>query len=359
VKGLNGADAAAEILKHGATGNAVNALIPFTDSVLGKLSADDAVFQAFTSANGAELAKLAEQLAPVVNGGTTQAATTGQSMISNAVSGRTSQVRGKSSGDVLTETGVWMKGLYSDADQDTRHGIAGYDAYTGGFILGADGKLNAETTVGVAFSHLDTTVNSESSNTDVSSNLLTAYGSWARGPIFVDSKREIASTTAKGDYDSDMLGLNVLGGYGFNLDHGILVEPRAALRYTDLKIDGYTEKGSSAALSVGSQRLQIGEAGAGVRVAKDFPMGKGTLKPEATVMAYHDFIGDKSNTTSAFTLGGNPFVTSGATQARDSYELGLGVDYSFGAATVGASYTYVEKTDFKADTFAIKARWDF
>lgn len=122
VKGLNGADAAAEIQKHGATGNAVNALIPFTDSVLGKLSANDVVFQAFTNANGAELAKLAEQLAPVVNGGTTQAATTGQSMISNAVSGRASQVRGQSSGDVLTETGVWMKGLYSDADQDTRHG---------------------------------------------------------------------------------------------------------------------------------------------------------------------------------------------------------------------------------------------
>jgi outer membrane autotransporter protein len=370
VKGLNGADAAAEILKHGATSNAVNALIPFTDSVLGQLRADDAVFQAFTNANGAELAKLAEQLAPVVNGGTTQAATTSQSMISNAVSGRSAQVRGQSSGDVLTETGVWMKGLYSDADQDTRHGIAGYNAYTGGFILGADGKLNAETTVGVAFSHLDTTVNSESSNTDVSSNLLTAYGSWARGPIFVDasitygkadndSKREIATTTAKGDYDSDMLGLNVLGGYGFNLDHGILVEPRAALRYTDLKIDGYTEKGSSAALSVGSQRLQVGEAGAGVRVAKDFPMGNGTLKPEATLMAYHDFIGDKSNTTSAFTLGGSPFVTSGATQARNSYEFGLGADYSIGAVTVGASYTYMERTDFKADTFSAKIRYDF
>ncbi|MGE8066187.1 autotransporter outer membrane beta-barrel domain-containing protein [Pseudomonas sp. NPDC089569] len=370
VKGLNGSEAGDEIVKHGATSNAVNAMTPFTDSVLSKLSANDIVFQAFTSANGADLAKLAEQLAPVVNGGTTQAAVTGQSMISSALSGRSEQIRGQSSGDVLTETGVWMKGLYSDADQSDRNGVAGYNAYTGGFILGADGKLNAETTVGVAFSHLDTTVNSESSNTDVSSNLLTAYGSWARGPIFVDasvtygkadndSKRQVASTTAKGDYDSDMLGLNVLGGYTFNLDHGVLVEPRAALRYTDLKIDGYTEKGSSAALSVGSQRLQVGEAGAGVRVAKDFPVGNGTLKPQATLMAYHDFIGDKSNSTSTFTLGGNPFVTSGATQARDSYELGLGMDYSIGAVTVGASYTYLDKTDFRADTFAAKIRYDF
>lgn len=370
VNGKTGADAAAEIRKFGASNNAASALTPFTDSVMGQLNANDPVFSAFANANGAELAKLAEQLAPVVNGGTTHAAAAGQGMISSALSSRSEQVRGESSGDVLSDTGLWVRGLYSDADMDTRNGVAGYSAYTSGFILGADGKLSPSTTVGVALSHLDTTVNADNSNTDVATNALTAYGTWTQGPIFVDasvtygksdneSKRTIATTTAKGDYDSDMLGLNVLGGYTFNLKDGLVVEPRAALRYTDLQIDSYSEKGSSAALNVGSQRLQIGELGAGARVAKDFPMGNGTLKPQATLMAYHDFIGDKSNSTSTFILGGSPFVASGATQARNSYELGLGIDYSIGAVTVGASYNYIEKTDFNADTFMLRGRYDF
>ncbi|WP_429532489.1 autotransporter domain-containing protein [Pseudomonas silensiensis] len=358
------------LIPAGASVNAQNAMRPFVDTVMGKLEANDIVFKNFANADAAQLAKLAEQLSPVVNGGATQAAMGGQSLISNALTSRAADARGLSSGDVLKETGVWVKGLYSDADQSTRDGIAGYNAYTNGIIIGADGKLTTDLTLGVAFSHLDTDVNSDFSKTKVTGDALTAYANWTQGPIFVDSsltfgkndnesKRDVAGTTAKGDYDSNLFGINVLAGYGFNLQDGLLVEPRVAARYANLKIDGYTEKNSSAALSVNGQRMEIGEMGAGVRVAKNFPMGQGTLKPEVTAMAYHDFIGDKANSTSAFVVGGSPFVTSGAQAARDSYELGLGADYSIGAFTVGAAYSYLQKTDFTADTFTLKGRYDF
>lgn len=358
------------LVPAGASSNAQNAMRPFVDTVMGKLEANDIVFKNFANADAAQLAKLAEQLSPVVNGGATQAAMGGQSLISNAVTSRAADARGLSSGDVLKETGVWVKGLYSDADQSTRDGIAGYNAYTNGIIIGADGKLTPDLTLGVAFSHLDTDVNSDFSKTKVTGDALTAYANWTQGPIFVDSsltfgkndnesKRDVAGTTAKGDYDSNLFGINVLAGYGFNLQDGLLVEPRVAARYANLKIDGYTEKNSSAALSVNGQRMEIGEMGAGVRVAKNFPMGQGTLKPEVTAMAYHDFIGDKANSTSAFVVGGSPFVTSGAQAARDSYELGLAADYSIGAFTVGAAYSYLQKTDFNADTFTLKGRYDF
>lgn len=358
------------LVPAGASSNAKNAMRPFVDSVLGKLDADDIVFKNFASADAAQLAKLAEQLAPVVNGGATQAAMGGQSLISNALTSRASNTRGLSSGDVLQETGVWAKALYSDADQSKRDGITGYNAYTNGIIIGADGKISPDLTLGVAYSYLQTDVNSEFSKTTVDGHNLTAYANWTHGPIFVDSnvtfgkndnetKRDVAGTKAKGDYDSDLFGINVLAGYGINLQDGLLVEPRVAARYANLKIDGYTEKNSSAALSVGGQRMEIGEMGAGVRVAKNFPMGQGTLKPELTAMAYHDFIGDKANTTSAFVVGGSPFVTSGAQASRDSYELGLAVDYSIGAFTVGASYSYLQKTDFNADTFSVSGRYNF
>lgn len=358
------------LIPAGASSNAQNAMRPFVDTVMGKLDANDIVFKNFANADAAQLAKLAEQLAPVVNGGATQAAMGGQSLISNALTSRAADARGLSSGDVLQETGVWVKGLYSDADQSTRDGISGYNAYTSGIIIGADGKVTPDLTLGVAYSYLSSDVNSEFSKTSVDGHNLTAYANWTHGPIFVDSnvtfgkndnesKRDVAGSQAKGDYDSDLFGINVLAGYGFNLQDGLLVEPRVAARYANLKIDGYTEKNSSAALSVNGQRMEIGEMGAGVRVAKNFPMGQGTLKPEVTAMAYHDFIGDKANSTSAFVVGGSPFVTSGAQAARNSYELGLAADYTIGAFTVGAAYSYLQKTDFNADTFTLKGRYDF
>nr|WP_306466672.1 autotransporter outer membrane beta-barrel domain-containing protein [Pseudomonas sp. HD6421] len=370
VAGKSGTSVADQLAGMGASRNASNAIRPFADSVLGKLDANDAVFKAFANADEAELARLAEQLSPNVNGGSTQAALGGQTLVSSALNGRNAEVRGLSSGDVLQETGVWVKGLYSNADQGTRDGVAGYNAYSSGIVVGADGKLTPDLTLGVAYSYINSKVNGLGNQTDVDAYALTAYGSWTQGPAFVDasvtvgknentSKRDIATTVAKGDYDADLFGINVLGGYGFNFDNGLLVEPRAALRYSNLKIDGYTEKGSSAALSVGGQRIEVGEIGGGVRVEKDFNFLDGTLKPTATAMVYHDFIGDKANTTSTYTLGGTPFVSSGASTARNSYELGLGAEYSIGAVTVGANYSYLKKTDFNADTFTVSARYDF
>ncbi|MGS1401223.1 autotransporter outer membrane beta-barrel domain-containing protein (plasmid) [Pseudomonas aeruginosa] len=178
-----------------------------------------------------------------------------QSLVSNAINSRLGSSSGMSSGDVLQETGVWIKALHSDADQNRRNQIEGFSADTDGIIIGADGKLNEQTTLGLAYSYATSDVDSDDGNsTDVKSQALIAYGSWKQGPVFVDasltfgkndneSKRHIAGTTAKGDYDSDLFGLNVLGGYGFNVGDGYIVEPRAALRYSNLKIDGYTEKG--------------------------------------------------------------------------------------------------------------------
>lgn len=124
-------------------------------------------------------------------------------------------------------------------------------------------------------------------------------------------------------------------------------------------IDSYREKGSSAALNVASQRYEVGELGIGARLAAAFDLGRGSLEPEARVMAWHDFIADRANTTSAFVLGGTPFTTSGASPVRDSYETSLGATYRVGAWSLGGSYNYLTKADFSADTFTAKVRYDF
>ncbi len=359
----------------GGSGNAQRAASAFSSvaTQLATLNPQDKVFQAYVNASqdAQALRTLAEQLTPEVNGGATQAATTGQTLISNVASGRTSGARGMSSGEGFKEAGVWVQTLYSDASQDLRDNVVGYNAYSRGIAVGADGKLNDQVTLGVAYSYLNTDVNGKSGDeTKVDGHAFTLYGGFEQGNYFVDgsltyginnneSKRSIASTTAKGDYDSNLFGVNLVGGYTYHVSPSVLVEPRIAARYSRVDIDGYREKGSSAALKVEDQRFEVAELGAGLRVAGNFPLGSGTFEPQAKIMAYHDFIGDEVSSTSTFISGNAPFVTSGASAVRTSYEAGVGADYHLGAVTVGLSYDYIGKSDFDADTVTAKVRYDF
>lgn len=363
----------ADLANVGASQNARDAVNNFKNSTIGGLTASDPVFKAFANAGSEEaLARLAERLSPEVNRGSVQAAVAGQNLVNSAIGSRVRGMRsGLSSGDVLTETGVWVQGLSNTSDQDQRDGVAGYSANSSGIAVGADGKLNERTTVGVAYSYLNSNVTSDTGNkTDVKGNAFTLYGSYDWQNWFVDGsltygrndndgKRYIADTVAKGSYDSELFGLNALAGYSYTFAGQWLLEPRVAARYSNVKIDGYSEKGSSAALRNNAQRYEVGELGAGLRVAADFPLAQGNLQPEATLMAYHDFIGDRVSGTSSFLLGGTPFVTTGASPVRDTYEAGVGVNYQLGAVSVGANYNYTAKTGYQSDTFLLKARYAF
>lgn len=366
-------EVANDIANNGASGNAQTAITRFSPlmSNLGTNNPSDPVFQAFANADEAQLAELAEQLTPDVSGASAKATVAGQNLISNAVLGRTSTIRGLSSGDSFNATGIWMQGLYSDAEQQRRNGVAGYNAYSQGLAIGADGKATEQLTLGLAYSFLDTKVNGATGNkTAVEGHAFTLYSGFESGAYFIDGnltygindnsgKRQIASSTARSDYDSELLGLNLVGGYTYRINNNFLVEPRLASRYSNVQIDGYTEKGSAAALKVEKQRYESFDLGAGVRVAGSYPLAQGRIEPQAKLMAYHDFAADRASSTSTFVLGGTPFVTSGAKPARNSYEVGIGVDYMLGAVTIGANYEYVGKSGFNADTFTAKVRYDF
>lgn len=360
------------ITNQGGSANSQKALGSLTaDGMIGKLASNDPFKQALLNADEAQVAKLASELTPETNGGATQAATTSQNLVSNVTGSRTSSLRGASSGEGFKEAGVWVQSLYSDASQDLRDGVAGYNAYSRGIAVGADGKLNDNLTLGLAYSFINTDVNGKSGNqTEVDSHAFTLYGGFEHGNYFVDasltygfndnqSKRSIAGTQAKADYDSDLLGLNLIGGYTYHINPQVLVEPRLAARYSLVNIDGYREKGSSAALKVEDQRYEAIELGAGLRVAGSMALGAGTLEPQAKLMAYHDFAADEAKSTSTFLLGSTPFVTSGAKAARDSYEAGVGADYKLGAVTLGVNYDYIGKSGFDADVFSAKVRYDF
>ncbi|EFQ65900.1 autotransporter [Pseudomonas fluorescens WH6] len=339
----------------------------FKNGVLSTLSQDDQVFQALANAGTAQqLAQIGDQLKPDVNRGALDVALSGQSVVNGAIFNRLTDQR-----ESHQVGGVWVQGLSSNMDQDGRGGNNGYSANSSGMAVGVDGRLNDTTTLGVAYSYLNSNIHSDLGNkTDVEGHALSLYGNWALQNWFVDgslsyghnendSKRHIAGTTAKGSYDSNVLSASVIGGYSFKPSQAVVIEPRVAARYSNVRMDGYDEKGSSAALSTRSQRYEVGELGAGVRLAGNLPMGAGRLQPEATLMAYHDLMGDRVAQTSSFVEGGSAFTVTGASVARDSYEASVGVNYNVSDFTVGASYTRQARSGFDADGVMLKARYAF
>lgn len=355
-------------LAVGGSDNAATA-VGHVPGLLARLDEQDPVFQAFANAStDAELARLSETLSPDVSRGVLHAATNSQTLVSGVINDRSSRAR---SATGTLEKGVWLQALSSDANQDERRGVAGYDADSHGIAVGADGQLNADTTLGLAYSYLDTDVKSDLGNkAKVTGHALTLYSNWVHDNWFVDSslmygwndnesKRYIAGTQAKADYDSDVFGVSALAGYSLRLMPDVVLEPQVGARYANVGMDAYREKGSSASLNVGSQRYEVGEMGVGARLAAAFDVGSGSLEPEAKLMAWHDFIGDKVSTTSAFVLGGESSVSRGTTPVRDSYELGLGANYRMGAWSVGGSYNYLTSSGFDADSFTAKVRYAF
>lgn len=346
--------------------NGLAASKAFIDGVLSKLPANSNLYQTFINANDAQLRRLATQLQPETNRAAQTASLSATGLAASAIGNRAASV-GANSGDALIETGAWVKVLHGNSDQNSRGGIAGYDANSNGLIIGADGKLNEQTTLGLAFSHVRTDVSGDNGNdTDVTTNLLSAYGSWEQGPYSVlgtlslgkgdnESKRYVAGERAKGDYDSTVLAADLSAGYTIKLNDNLNIIPTVATRYSKVKIDSFTEKGTDAALRSGSQSLEVFDLGGGVKLEGQY----GNFKPTARLMAYHDFAQDNANSTSSFSLGGNTFVTTGAPATKWTYESGVGLDWTKGNYTIGASYDYTRKADFNADTFTLKARYDW
>lgn len=361
-----GAQAGEGLANAGVDANGIAATKAFIDSVLAKLPVDSNLYQTFLNANDAELRQLARQLQPETNRAAQSASLAATGLTNSAIGSRASSL-GANSGDALIETGVWVKALHGNSDQGERDGIAGYDADSSGLIIGADGKVNEQTTLGLALSHVRTDVSSDTDNkTDVATTLLTGYGSWEHGPYSVigsltygqsdnESKRYIAGEKAEGNYDSNVLAADLSGGYTIKLNENLDLIPTIATRYAKVQIDSFTEKGTQAALRSGSQSLEVFDVGAGVKLEGVY----GDFQPNARLMAFHDFAQDSADSTSAYALGGTTFATTGAPATAWTYEAGIGLDWTKGNYTIGASYDYTRKADFNADTVSLKARYDF
>ncbi|WP_252179238.1 autotransporter outer membrane beta-barrel domain-containing protein [Endozoicomonas sp. 4G] len=333
--------------------------------------------------NPVKIAKIADQMTPDLSGATVGSAIASIRQAVSAVGARQSGLRtGIAAGDMVSSGNLWLQYAYSDATQDKKNGYFGYQAKTNGFTLGVDSDLNERITLGAAYTYTKSDIKGKggSDNTiDNEGHTFSVYSSFEQGPMFVDGrlgytwgkndgKRYVGSNEIKSNYDINAWDIGLLGGYKIPLGQSAEWSwiPQLAFNYASIKPDDYREVGVTGRSNylrfdrVKNDTYEILELGAGLKLLGDIATASMTVKPEVSLMAYHDFKDDPVTMTAHFAQGGNAFVVNGAGREQSRYQFGAAVNMeSRGNLAVTLSYHYDWMDSYEAHGVIARVSYGF
>jgi len=285
---------------------------------------------------------------------------------------------GISTGDAADTQAVWGQLFGTNATQDAKGGVDGYDADTGGLVLGWETEMGKDS-LGGSLSYSDTGVDGKSaanSKTDSQSWMGTVYGTTYSTDSYTDwmiayadgdnsSKRTInfggLNRTASANYDSDTVMVKV--GYGEPMTKGNwMVTPKSSLSWTRVSTEGYTETGAGGLnLIVNSADHDLVTLSAGADFATRIERANGVTIPRISVMGNYDVTNDRVQSTSTFTGGGTAFTTQGIDPEKFGLGLGMGVDFESNdnETVFSVDYNGDLKSGFDSHTASITLRKNF
>ncbi|ALF60516.1 autotransporter domain-containing protein [Psychrobacter urativorans] len=295
----------------------------------------DALITNTLSFNKPKLAAAANELQPLLMGATNRIITDSNYATTEAIIERS-----------LTNPnrGVWAKIIGSDSSHDEEDGIAGYDASSYGAIVGIDSPINDNLNLGVAFSYIDSDVDSNSRALDHEMKTknwqILGYGNYAAseatqvnfhagaGSSDVKGQRHITiltDATASSDYSVDTLQA------GFGIGHRIGNElrnftPFAQMNYARAESDGYRETGAGVYnLDVDENTYESLRWTAGVKMSQ-------ALTPKLALtgqLAAAIENGDRRSDITASFIGmpNANFTTTGQEIGREIGIVGVGLSY--------------------------------
>ena len=334
----------------------------------------------------AQLNTAGQQLRPEANNASMQATIAAVDHVSALIVNHQDETRvasnensGISSGESAQGTSIWMQGFGFKGDQNKRNGTDGYTANTGGFAVGADTAVgNGDFRVGGAISYASTGIDgdgvTQANRTDIDSYQGTLYGSWNAGAWYLDAalgygrhqydtKRFISLVNASvtGSHDANQYLAKIGGGYPMQVGK-VTITPMASLTYVKLDQSGYTEKdpsNSGAALNVDSVDSDSFRSGLGAKISAPLSSGKVKTTADARLMWSHEFADTNQDIAARF-AGGTSFTTKGMSQARDSANIGLGLNFiADNHQNLSVNYDAEVKSGYIGHTASVKLRIDF
>jgi outer membrane autotransporter protein len=280
------------------------------------------------------------------------------------------ELTGMAAGASANGASMWDQFYGQAAQQDTRHGIKGYNSGTMGLAIGADSTdLIKNGVLGLALNYGKSNVNSKNANTTGAD--IQNYGAYLYGTYNLDQRTFVngqigyaynaihtyrhnagitPGDTANASFHSDQYAAKVLLGRDYQKDAGLTLTPNVSLAYTNLSTASYAETGTGTLLTVGSENFDIIKLGAGAKAEWHLEDSLGNqLRPALHADYAYDLTGNNVEETATFAGGGPIFKTTGATPARSEVIAGAGLTYkATGNWDLAANYDYTYKANYAA-----------
>ena len=340
----------------------------------------------------------AEQLRPEVNGASIQVpleiADEFESQISNRIEtffyGALPQpeaapagLPNKKGGDAPTpaapENGIWFNAIGDNIRQQEVADVSGYNADTGGFIVGYDHLITDNFrlggAVGYGVSSISDLVLTDHTAFDSVNGLL--YGAFTGtnwyanvvgdyGALHYDQTRDINfdgfSDTTAASRSGSLYSGHVDGGYAFVTPVAVFV-PVASLTYAHITQAAYSElSDNGAGLDVAQQQTDSLRSGLGGKVI--VPL---TLSPafgaalEGHAIWLHEFDNTAEDVLASFVGSDASFQAIGPGQSRDMADVGA--DFRISLPVVGdtfsVGYNAIVRNQYVEQAGVVRARFDF
>jgi outer membrane autotransporter protein len=270
--------------------------------------------------------------------------------------------------------GFFVSGQGTLGDVDGDGNGDDYDFSTGGMILGSDYKLMENLAVGAYAGYqgsesktsTDSEIDSDSAKVGIYASWWHEKGSWLSANIgggyhSYDTERVSVGGNAKGDTEGREINTQLALGHDFKAgaNKEWTFGPEAQLGYTHLWIDGFTETGSLAPLTVSDQNADSMRSTLLAKVSYDWKINTFTLRPYARLGWQHEFMDDSQAVSARFTAGtGNIFTVQGSDMARDSVVGGAGMQMLF-SETISALLGYSVEASSDYEIHSINGSMNF
>lgn len=277
-------------------------------------------------------------------------------------------VYGLSGGDALQyKPQVWANVIYQSAKNS---GDNDFDADTTGFIAGVDGQANENLTLGLGYAYQKTDMKSGAAKTDIATHSVLGYGEYSWKNWFANAllsynkssyeqKKNAFSSVLKGDFDVDVLGVQLLTGKNIYTAMGnnrTAIKPQAGVRYYKLNQDDYTD---NAGMKYESDDSDILVGVVGVEASMNKQINNLMVMPKVFVNALYDLKNDDSNTLVKLP-NGNAYTVSQKSNGKFGIEAGAEMNFAVTEnLQTGVAYEYDWKDDYSAHTGMITLKYAF
>jgi outer membrane autotransporter protein len=270
---------------------------------------------------------------------------------------------------------LWGEGFGSWGKAGTNGNAAGLDTSTGGFILGAEARIDRTYTLGIAGGFTRTTFEADARLSSGSNDTVFAAvygaGSWGNinlrlGATYgwhdIDVSRTIRFPNfvdrVHASYDASTAQAFAEVGYAFDLGR-VAIEPFAGASVLRLHTDGFVEEGGTAALTGYSQDQDLATTTLGLRaetrLGDDLPL---TLRG---MLGWRRAYGAVDPTALlAFAGGASSFVVAGTPIDRDALVAEAGLDWQ-ATRDISLGIAYSGQVGSRAQEHSVKGNltWRF